>query len=112
MAAKANLKIDQGTDYSTIITLTDDDGDPIDLSNYIGKGQIRKYYTSTTAVDFEVDVFSETGNVRLSLSSNTSNEMEFGRYVYDVELTDTITGLISRVIEGIVTITPGVTRDH
>jgi hypothetical protein len=112
MAAKANLRIDQGTDFSTVINLTDDDGEPIDLEFYIGKGQIRKYYTSTTAVDFDVDIFPETGEVRLSLGANTSNNMEFGRYVYDVELTDGITGLISRVIEGIVTITPGVTRDH
>jgi hypothetical protein len=108
MATKANLSIDQGADFSTSITLTDDDGVAIDLSNYTGAGQIRKYYTSTSAVDFNVTT-DEFGVVTLSLSSNTSNSMEHGRYVYDVELTDQF-NQISRIMEGIVTITPGVTR--
>ena len=112
MAAKANLKIDQGSDYATSITLTDDQGNPVYLANYVGKAQIRKYYTSTTAVDFGVDIEANTGTVTLTLDANTSNNMEFGRYVYDVELTDGNNGLISRVLEGIVTIKPGVTRDY
>jgi len=109
MSTKANLKIDQGADFSTSITLTDDDGNALNLSGYTGAGQIRKYYTSTTAVDFDVSVSANTGTVSLSLSSNTSNAMNSGRYVYDIELTDG-SGVVSRIMEGIVTITPGVTR--
>lgn len=109
MATKANLKIGQGTDYLTSITLTDDAGDPIYLGGYIGAGQIRKYYTSTNAVDFDVTVEANTGIVTLKLTSAQTNGMEAGRYVYDVELTDSA-NVVSRVLEGIVTITPGVTR--
>lgn len=109
MANKANLKIDQGTDFLTTVTLTDDAGDPISLSGYVGAGQIRKYYTSTNAVDFDVTVTPSTGEVTLQLTSTQTNAMEAGRYVYDVELTDGA-NVVSRVLEGIVTITPGVTR--
>lgn len=109
MATKANLKIGQGTDYLTSITLTDDDGDPIYLAGYTGAGQIRKYYTSLTAVDFDVDIEANTGVVTLRLTSEQTNDMEAGRYVYDVELSDSA-NIVSRVLEGIVTITPGVTR--
>jgi len=109
MGTKANLKVDQGTDFSTSITLTDDDGTALNLSGYTGAGQIRKYYTSTTAVNFDVVVTANTGTVTFELSSNTSNSMNSGRYVYDIELTDT-SGIVSRIMEGIVTITPGVTR--
>ena len=109
MGTKANLKIDQGSDFVTSITITDDDGDPISLANYSGAGQIRKYYTSTNAYDFDVSIQANTGVVTLSLDANTTNSMEFGRYVYDVELTSDV-GIVSRVLEGIVTITPGVTR--
>ena len=109
MATKANLKIEQGTDYVTSVNLTDDDGNPISLSGYTGAGQIRKYYTSTTAVDFSVSIEANTGVVTLVLTSGQTNAMEAGRYVYDVELTDS-GNTISRVLEGIVTITPGVTR--
>lgn len=107
MATKANITIDQGADYTTSVDLTDD-GSPLDLSTYTGAAQIRKYYTSTSKVDFEVTISGS--QVVLNLDANTSNNMEAGRYVYDVELTDSSTGKISRVLEGIVTITPGVTR--
>jgi hypothetical protein len=109
MGTKANLKVDQGSDFITSITLTDDDGDPLNLSGYTGAAQIRKYYTSTNAVNFDVDVVANTGEVVLSITSNTTNHIVAGRYVYDVELTDS-NGVVSRVLEGIVTITPGVTR--
>jgi len=109
MATKANLRIDQGTDFTTSITLTDDDNDPIDLSNYSGEGQIRKYYTSTTAVDWTVTLNGNSGVVTISLDANTTNNITSGRYVYDIELTDGA-GTVSRILEGIVTVTPGVTR--
>lgn len=109
MGTKANLKIDQGSDYITSVTLTDDDGNPLDLVGYTGEAQIRKYYTSTTYRSFDVTIEANTGTVQLELDANTSNNMDFGRYVYDVELTAS-DGTISRIMEGIVTITPGVTR--
>ena len=109
MGTKANLKIDQGSDFTTAINLTDDDGDILNLTGYTGEAQIRKYYTSTTAYDFTVDIGANTGQVTLSLSANTTNNIPSGRYVYDVEITD-LNGTISRILEGIVTITPGVTR--
>lgn len=109
MGTKANLKIDQGSDYATTITLTDDNGDPLELVGYTGQAQIRKYYTSSVSYDFDVAINGSTGQVTLSIDSETTNTIVAGRYVYDVELTD-ITGIVSRVLEGIVTITPGVTR--
>ena len=45
----------------------------------------------------------------LSMSANTTNSIAAGRYVYDCELTDS-NGIVSRLVEGIVTVTPGVTR--
>jgi hypothetical protein len=108
MAIKANLIIDQGTDYSTTINVTDDYDEPIDLSTYTGVSQIRKHYTSVTYYSFGV-VCNSNGEVVLSMNAATSNTITAGRYVYDCELTDG-TGKKSRLVEGIVTITPQVTR--
>jgi len=108
MAQKANLIIDQGSDFSTTLDITDEEGSPIDLSTYTAAAQIRKHYTSLTKTDFTVST-TASGIVTLFLSANTSNELESGRYVYDVELTAN-TGSITRIVEGIVTITPSVTR--
>ena len=49
MAAKANIVIDQGADFSSTITVTDDAGDAVDLTGYTASGQIRQHYTSNTA---------------------------------------------------------------
>ena len=54
MAIKANIIVDQGSTYSTSINLTDDEDNPLDLTNFTGAAQIRKSFTSTTAVSFNV----------------------------------------------------------
>lgn len=108
MAQKANLVIDQGTTFSTTVDITDEDGNPINLTTYTASGQIRKHYTSTTKTDFTISM-SESGIMTISLSANSSNLLDPGRYVYDIELTAN-TGSVTRVVEGIVTITPSVTR--
>lgn len=108
MASKANLIIDQGTTFSTTITVTDDDGNALDLSGYTGAAQIRKHYTSSNSVSFNVSISAATGEVTLSLTANATSNIVAGRYVYDCELTNA--GTVSRVLEGIVTISPQVTR--
>lgn len=108
MAQKANLVVDQGSEFSTTIDVTDEDGNAIDLSTFTSAGQIRKHYTSLTSVSFTT-TSTASGILTISLGSNTSDQMEPGRYVYDVELTSN-TGSVTRILEGIVTITPSVTR--
>jgi len=110
MATKANLIIDQGATYETTVNITDDDGNTVDLSGYTGAAQARKHYTSNTAYNFTVTVNGSEGQVVLSMSSNTTMQLASGRYVYDCELTETSSGKVSRVLEGIVTVTPNVTR--
>lgn len=108
MATKSNLLIDQGTTFSSIINLTDEEGSPINLSNYTGAAQMRKHYSSSNSVSFAVEL-TANGRVTLSLSANQTANIVAGRYVYDVEVTDNL-GTISRIVEGIVTVTPNVTR--
>lgn len=110
MATKANLSIDQGATYSTIITLTDSEDNPIDLTTYSGgAAQMRKAYTSSTATSFSVSLGGNTGTVTLSLTANATANIAAGRYLYDVELTDAA-NTIFRVFEGIVTVNPNITR--
>lgn len=108
MAIKANITIDQGTDFSTTVSVTDEDGVAVDLTNYTGAAQLRKWYTSSNATSFDVTLSDST--VTLGMSSSVTSGLVAGRYVYDVELTDTTANTISRVLEGIVTVTPNVTR--
>jgi hypothetical protein len=111
MATKANLVIDQGTDFSTTITIQSNDGSAYDLTGYTANGHIRKHYTSSTAYPLTCSFTGDrtTGKITLSMSRTTTSEMEAGRYVYDVEITSAA-NTVTRLIEGIVTLTPEVTR--
>ena len=109
MATKANLVIDQGSTFSTDLSLTDENGDPLDLDGYTANSQIRKWYTSTTASGtFTTYINVPDGTITLSLSDTQTGALVSGRYVYDVEINNGVT--VSRVVEGIVTVTPQVTR--
>lgn len=108
MAQKLNLIIDQGTTFVTIFNVNDDAGDALDLSGYSGRAQMRKHYTSSTSTAFTV-VVANSGTVSLEMTSNTTTNLTAGRYVYDVELIDGA-GAVSRVVEGMLTVTPEVTR--
>ena len=110
MAVYSNIIVDQGSDYSAVIDVTDSDGDNIDLTGYSAAGQVRKTYSSSTAVDFTCTVATpaSSGKLNISLSNVQTNAMKAGRYVYDIEITSS-GGTKTRVLEGQLEITPGVT---
>jgi hypothetical protein len=111
MATKANLVIDQGSTFSTDLNLTDDNGDALNLIGYTANSQIRKWYTSiNAAASFTTSINTSSGVITLSLTSAQTSNLVSGRYVYDVEINDTASGEVSRIVEGIVTVTPQVTR--
>lgn len=109
MATKANIVIDQGTTFSTSISLTDENGDAIDLTGFTGRSQMRKHYTSSNSQSFTVTLNSSEGTVGLTLTSSQTANLVPGRYVYDVEVVSAA-NVVSRIVEGIVTVTPEVTR--
>jgi len=109
MAIKANLIIDQGTDYSTSINLTDADGNVINLSGYTANSQIRKTYSSSNSVAFTTSLDAANGVITLSLTDSQTANLVAGRYVYDV-IVNATNSVTSRILEGIVTVTPRVTR--
>lgn len=110
MATKANLVIDQGTTFSVELNLTDDNGDVLNLEGFTANAQMRKWYTSSNATSFTTSVNTYYGVITLSLSANQTNILTAGRYVYDVELSDPVSNTVSRIVEGIVTVTPQCTR--
>jgi len=108
MAQKVNIIIDQGTTFTTSFNFTNDNDDPIDFSTFTAASQMRKSYSSTTSHAFTVGLYSN-GAITLGMNANTTSSITAGRYLYDLEVTDT-SGIRSRLVEGIVTVTPEITR--
>jgi len=110
MATISNLFVDAGSDYSNIITVSSTNGQPLNLSGYTVASQMRKSYSSSTVYAFTASVYdAANGKVRLQLSASASSAIPAGRWLYDVEITSA-SGTKTRVVEGIVTITPQITQ--
>ena len=113
MAAIANLIIDQGANFSSDITVKDANGNPFDLTGYTTEAKMAKGYASTrtrTTITSLIATDATSGVVALSLTPTQTAALDApDRYVYDVEITKTATGAVTRVIEGIITIRPNVT---
>mgnify|MGYP003704377279 FL=1 len=110
MATISNLFVDAGSDYSNIITVSGANGQVLDLTGYSVASQMRKSYSSSTSYNFTASVYdAPNGKVRLQLSATVSSSIPAGRWLYDVEITSPSGGK-TRVVEGIVTLTPQITQ--
>ena len=109
MAAIANLQIDQGATFTSDVTVKDANGNAFDLTGYTARAKLAKGYQSTkTRQDITTTIASATeGKVTLSLTADQTSALEDTRYVYDLEI---VSGaVVTRVIEGIISVRPQVT---
>ena len=112
MAAYAELYLDQGTTFNNIINLTDDLTNAyINVSGYVVRSQMRRSYFSANISANIICTITDAANgeITMSLPAANTSALKAGRYLYDVEVVDT-TGTTSRILEGIITVTPEVTR--
>ncbi len=113
MAIKANIVIDQGTDFSALIDVESSAGGSIgvyDLTGFTVASQMRKTYASASpAATFGCSHNGALGQISITLANAVTNALEPGRYLYDIEITSG-GGAKQRVVEGVVTVTAGMTR--
>jgi len=110
MATVAYLDIDQGSDFSVEMQLENDNGTIMNLTNFQVYSQFRKSYGSVTGYNFNAVVANAVqGKIRLTLAGVVSSTIRPGRYLYDVEIISE-NNIKSRVVEGIVTINPEITK--
>lgn len=112
MAAYTEIIMDQGATFNTEITLNDDNSSaPINLTGYIVRSQMRRsYYSVNASATFTCTITNAAnGELTLSLTDGQTSNIKAGRYLFDLETVDT-SNVVTRVLEGIITVTPGVTR--
>lgn len=112
MAAYVELYMDQGTTFRNTINLIDDTTNAyIDINNYTIRSQMRRSYYSANATANLVCTITDSANGEITMTldaANTSN-IKAGRYLFDLETVDR-GGITVRVLEGIITVTPEITR--
>jgi len=97
---EVNITIEQGTYYQDVFTVKNPNGTVLDLTGYTASAAIKKFSTSTISTPFTVGIITAAGQVVLSMANTISNALDAGRYYYDVVITSTGTGNITKIIKG------------
>jgi hypothetical protein len=112
-----DIVIEQGTTWSLSLTWKDGDGDPIVLTGYSARMQIRGSYEDpqpmvellSTGENPRIVLNAETGGIALTIEETVSQSLVPGHAIYDLELISP-SGVVTRLLEGSVMIRPEVTR--
>ena len=113
MAISTNFVIDQGSMFESTINVTNADGSTYDLTEMVIASQMRKSFYTSSFIDINavVDGNPLDGQIKISITPTMSNAIKPGRYVYDVEIHhNTDPDIAQRVLQGIITVSPQVTR--
>lgn len=112
MAAYVELYMDQGTSFENTLTITDDITNvAANISGYTISSQMRRsYYSANATANINCTIVdASTGTVKMSMTPSNTANIKAGRYLFDVETTDS-NDFVVRILEGIITVTPGITR--
>lgn len=114
-AAKYDIVIEKGTDYSLELTWKDSEGSPIDLTGYTARMQVRPSVMSpevlleATTENGNMTLGGTSGGITIAFSNVETTPVDKNSGVYDLEIVSP-TGSVKRLLEGGVTLKPEVTR--
>ena len=105
------LLIEQGATFSTTVNVEDTVGAAINLFGYSASSQMRKsYYSTSNTIITSTITGNANGEITLSMTAANTANLTPGRQVFDLLINNTSTGIKTRVIEGIIIVSPGVTK--
>lgn len=108
LAGTANITIEQGAAFSQLILWKDASGNPVDITNYTAKFQIRASKEDTTALISLTQASGLTlggaaGTIAISLTDTQTAALTFVKCYYDLLLTPSTPANSSiRLLEGFV----------
>ena len=104
-----NLVIDQGCTFEKVITAQNTTSGNVTISSGTCAAKMRQsYYSSNNITTLTTAVAGS--NVTISLTATQTAAVSSGKYVYDVEYTQSDGTTIERLCEGIVTVSPQSTK--
>jgi hypothetical protein len=111
LAAYLEITIEQGANLTSTVTVSDTQGDSVNLSTYSASAQLRKSYYSSSANTLTATITGNSnGQITLSMTAANTSLLTPGRYVYDLVITNSTDNSKTRVVEGTAVVLPSVTR--
>ena len=115
-AARYDVQIEQGATFALDLTYTDAAGDPVDLTGWEAHAQFRPDYTEAPILSITHDDYIEQGDddgtVEVRVPASVTEDLPSPvAGVYDLTLTNVSTGFVIRLVAGLYTVSPAVTRE-
>jgi hypothetical protein len=107
MSSRANIYIDQGTDFRVTLELFDADDQELVISTYNFYSSLRKIYSTTKIADFTIE--KANNDITLILTDDITSQIKPGKYQYDVIMEKT-TGERSKIAEGLAFVVDTITE--
>ncbi len=115
-AGKYNIIADQGATFSRTATWLGSDSQPINLTGYTARMQVRQRYVSTSTVlsltsspAAGISLGTSNGEITITVSASSMAAVGAGEYRYDLELISG-SGVVTRLLMGSFTVQAEVTR--
>lgn len=105
----------QGADWSVTLTVSDENGNPKDLSGYSAKMQVRAEPNSSVLIELTstpaagITVTGVSGTIGIVMTAAETAALTFQHGIYDVMLTSGA-GVVTYLLRGEFTLLPRVTR--
>ena len=105
---------DQGSDFDTVITYTDDSDVLVNLTGCTARMQVRQFSSSpnarlTLTSSSGITLGGAAGTIRVQISSEALSAVPAGQYAYDIELVDTSSKVL-KILSGPFVVNAEVTR--
>jgi hypothetical protein len=124
-AGRYSFVLEQGATFNIQLDWTDGNGDPIDLTGYHARMQLRPTVESSDVIlslSSSLDVSGSgiflrgssndlpltSGSIGIYIAANTSQNLDFNEAYYDLEIVSGAT--VTRLVEGKVKLSKNVTR--
>jgi hypothetical protein len=107
-AGYQDIFLEKGTTFTTQLSLKDTGNVPYNLVGFtiVGKAK-RSYYSSSVALTFDTSIYdAANGVIQLAASANSTANLIPGKLVYDVNITQNTSGVVTRVLEGQIFVSP------
>ena len=110
MASTVNINIDQGASFALQITLSDEQGNLIDVSQYAFTAMLRQNYNRDPVAEFHIAVTDHLNSqIEMSLTPIQTSALKGGVYVWDI-IGLLGNGDVARIAQGQAEVIEGVTN--
>jgi hypothetical protein len=113
----ANILFNQGATFQKLFIYQDSTLNPINLTGYTARMQLRATYTSETPVinltteNGGIEITPLDGEILVKMTAAQTEGIPARDYYYDIEV-ESADGRVYRVIEGKATVRPEITRSQ